>query len=126
MPKQATYINEHLFLQELMEQLSKLRGIHVEDAFGDNGIDVLVVDPHTGKRIAIECRSAAWSPKEAASRRAATSHRRAERHLTKNGSSTEKRQSKSTLTDNFRPSPTSARVGRATDRSIFGVFWRLR
>jgi len=58
MPKQATYINEHLFLQELIEQLSKLRGIHVEDAFGDNGIDVLVVDPYTGKRIAIECKSA--------------------------------------------------------------------
>jgi hypothetical protein len=45
---QNTYVNEYSFLQELTEQLSKLKGIHVEKAFDDNEIDVLVIDPIQG------------------------------------------------------------------------------
>jgi len=42
-----------------MEQLGKLHGVEIRKApVADYGVDLLVVEPNSGKRIAIECKSA--------------------------------------------------------------------
>ncbi|HVU95461.1 MAG TPA: restriction endonuclease [Puia sp.] len=54
-----TFDKESLFVSQLMEQLGILHGVEVRKApVADYGVDLLVVEPISGKRIAIECKSA--------------------------------------------------------------------